>query len=248
MEQTTSLVTGASRGIGRALARVLASQGHRVILLARDTPSLREATAEVQSLSPSSFALPCDLASPESIQEAAKHCISQVKRLDVLVHNAGAISPIQPLLAADADAWARSMQVNVIGVQHLTAALAGVLQGEHRVRITTISSGASQRPLPSWSAYCTAKAALDMWARCLAAEGANQNISAISIAPGIVDTEMQREIRTASSDDFPLQATFQAYHENGDLTDPDEVAQRLTPLITEHEMEQSGQRFDVRDL
>jgi len=248
MDPPTALVTGASRGIGRALACVLASKGYRVILLARDTKALQETTAEVQSLSSTSFALPCDLGSHDSINEAALRCLRSVDRLDVLVHNAGSIVPIRPLLAADSTAWAQSMQVNVLGVQHLTSALASLLHGDHHARVTTISSGASQRPLPSWSAYCTAKAALDMWTRCLAEEGVNDLISAISIAPGIVDTQMQQEIRTASPDEFPLHSTFQAYHDNGELTNPDDVAQKLAPLILEHTMEQSGQRFDVRDL
>ena len=114
------------------------------------------------------------------------------------------------------------------------AGLASLLEGEHRVRVSTISSGASLRPLDSWSAYCTAKAGLDMWARCLAHEGAGDNISAISVAPGIVDTGMQADIRSANDDDFPLKSTFVDYHANGDLTNPMDVAEQLLPLLTEH--------------
>ena len=140
------------------------------------------------------------------------------------------------------------MMVNLVGVQHLTQRLGAALQGDHRVRVTTISSGAAMRPLASWSAYCTAKAGLDMWTRCLAEEGASQNITAVSVAPGIVDTGMQTAIRSASEEDFPLRANFVGYHEDGQLSDPEHVAAALFPLITAHTVEQSGQRFDVRDL
>ena len=140
------------------------------------------------------------------------------------------------------------MMVNLVGVQHLTQALHPAMKGAHRVRVTTISSGAALRPIASWSAYCTAKAGLDMWTRCLAEEGATNNISAVSVAPGIVDTDMQTSIRSASPEDFPLLDNFVAYHENGQLTQPDAVASALFDLITAHTLEQSGQRFDVRDL
>ena len=87
-----------------------------------------------------------------------------------------------------------------------------------------------------------------MWARCLAEEGKKDNISAISIAPGIVDTGMQRDIRAAEADDFPLLDTFVGYHTTGQLTRAEDVANQLLNLVMNHGMEQSGQRFDVREL
>lgn len=87
-----------------------------------------------------------------------------------------------------------------------------------------------------------------MWARCLAEEGKRHGISAISIAPGIVDTDMQKEIRSADSQNFPSLSSFVGYFENGDLSSPSDVAKKLLPLITTHTFEQSGQRFDVREL
>ena len=107
--------------------------------------------------------------------------------------------------------------------------------------MTTISSGAALRPLASWSAYCTAKAGLDMWTRCLAEEGGQHNITAVSVAPGIVDTGMQTAIRSASPEDFPLLENFVGYHENGQLADAETVAKALYGLITSHTEEQSGQ-------
>jgi benzil reductase ((S)-benzoin forming) len=242
------LVTGASKGIGRSLALLLAEHGHQVILLARDSPELDEAVKLVKKNSEYSFSLPCDLASSAQISESAKKLISSVDGLDGLVHNAGSIHPVKPMMDADVSQWSRSIQVNLIGVQDLTQQLSSLLKGPQQTRITTISSGASLRPVESWSAYCTAKAGLDMWARCLAEEGSQHNISAISVAPGIVDTGMQEDIRSADPADFPSHEAFVSYHTDGHLTDPNDVASLLYPLITEHTMEQSGQRFDVRDL
>jgi benzil reductase ((S)-benzoin forming) len=248
MVQTTYLVTGASKGIGRALSVLMAKEGIRVVLLSRESPELLEATSMVQHHAPKSFSVECDLADPTSIQSAASTILDEVGELSGIVHNAGDIRPIEPLLEAKSVDWSRAIQVNLLGVQQLTSAISQLLCGASHTRITTISSGASLRPLPSWSAYCVAKAGLDMWARCLAEEGRQQNISAISIAPGIVDTDMQQTIRASSPENFPLRSTFVDYHANGDLTKPIDVALKLLPLILRHTMEDSGQRFDVRDL
>jgi benzil reductase ((S)-benzoin forming) len=248
IEGQTYVVTGASKGIGRAICLELAKAGAIVALLARQSDELNQATQEVQSISPQSFAVACDLANPAMVTGAATEILSMAPQLDGLVHNAGDIHPIQPLLEADLSQWYRSMMVNLVGVQHLTQALHPSLKGTHRVRVTTISSGAALRPLASWSAYCTAKAGLDMWTRCLADEGASENISAVSVAPGIVDTAMQQAIRSAPPEDFPLLDNFVGYHENGQLSQPEDVAVALFGLITAHTLEQSGQRFDVRDL
>ena len=248
IEGQTYVVTGASKGIGRAICLELAKAGAIVALLARQSDELNQATQEVQSISPQSFAVACDLANPAMVTGAATEILSMAPQLDGLVHNSGDIHPIQPLLEADLSQWSRSMMVNLVGVQHLTQALHPSLKGTHRVRVTTISSGAALRPLASWSAYCTAKAGLDMWTRCLADEGASENISAVSVAPGIVDTAMQQAIRSAPPEDFPLLENFVGYHENGQLSQPEDVAVALFGLITAHTLEQSGQRFDVRDL
>ena len=87
-----------------------------------------------------------------------------------------------------------------------------------------------------------------MWTRSLADEGSNDGISAVSVAPGIVDTDMQATIRSVSADDFPMVERFISFHENGDLVAPDDVAKSLFDLMTNHSMDDSGNRFDVREL
>lgn len=242
------LVTGGSKGIGKAICLQLAQQGARVVILARPSSALDETTRMVQQSSPNSFSLACDLANTVSINAAAASARTQLARLDGVVHNAGDIGPIKSIFGTDQDAWQRNIVVNLLGVQALTQALSPLFEGGHRVRVTTISSGAAVRPIPSWSAYCTAKAGLEMWTKCLALEGAEVNLSAVSVAPGIVNTDMQAYIRGSAVQDFPLHAQFVGYYGNGQLTNAEDVATKLVPLITQHTMEQSGQRFDVRDL
>ena len=137
--------------------------------------------------------------------------------------------------------------VNLIGVQSLTSNLSRIIGGDNPTRIVTISSGAALRPLTGWSSYCVSKSGLDMWTNCIAKEGADNNISAIAIAPGIVDTGMQAEIRNAKPDQFPQRDNFIGYHENGDLVNPKEVAEKLLPFCI-GVMGENGHRYDVRNL
>ena len=248
MDPQTYVVTGASRGLGRALALALANDGHPVLALARPSSELDEIGELLASIAHGSRSIECDLSDSSSIAKAASLIKNQTPFVAGLVHNAGAIAPVKPLRNVDASDWGRSIQVNLVGVQDLTQRVYSLLGGEHQSRVTVISSGASLRPIGSWSAYCVAKAGLDMWSRCVAEEGRDSNISSVSVAPGIVDTGMQAEIRGTSPEDFPSLQSFIDLHANGDLARSEEVAAHLMPLVTGHSMDQSGQRFDVREL
>ena len=118
----TYLVTGASKGIGRAIARSLANDGYQVILLARDSEDLDAATREIQSISPSSLSIGCDLSQHESIDQALQS-LQHLDAIDGIVHNAGTITPIQSMFDADDASWERNIYVNITGVQRLTRGL-----------------------------------------------------------------------------------------------------------------------------
>ena len=247
MENRTFLVTGASKGIGLAIAKALARDGIQVILLARQSDKLEAACEEVKSISSSSFSVACDLASSESIDSTIQE-LQTIDSIEGIVHNAGTIIPIRSMFDAENKAWERNIQVNITGVQRLTKGLYSKMKESTHCRVTTISSGAALRPLHSWSAYCISKAGLDMWSRCLAEEGEKDGITSIAIAPGIVDTDMQQQIRSSNVGDFPLVESFVGYHRDGQLTNPDDVARKLHNLIVNHTFEQSGQRYDIREL
>ena len=242
------LVTGASSGIGRFLSLELVNSGFSVIALSRDSSHLNTLGEELKQIDSNSRTIACDLSSTEDISKACRIICDSFPEISGIVHNAGVIDPIKPIGEANSDDWNYLIKVNLLGVQEITQGLYPLINGKKHSRITTISSGASKYPIGSWSAYCVSKAGLDMWTRCLAEEGKDQNISAISVAPGIVDTNMQVNIRSSKPEAFPLHPHFVDYHESGQLVNPQEVATQLQDLVTKHSLEQTGDRFYVRDM
>ena len=246
--EKTYLVTGASKGLGLAICNLLCEKGYIVIGVARESIELRELEKNLKKQSPKSAVYACDFASKQQTNNLISSIIGDYEVIDGVVHNVGVIEPIKPLTSTEISDWANLLQINLISVQHLTSGIYCLMKNSDRCRVTTISSGAAVNSLHSWSAYCVSKAGLDMWTRCLAEEGKSDNISAISVAPGIVDTGMQQDIRNSNPNDFPMHQRFVDFKEHGDLVAPEIVASQLFELITNQQMEQSGYRFDVREL
>ena len=247
-ESQVYLVTGASKGLGRSICDILASNGFTVIGLARESNELISLESFLKGKNLESMIFPCDLSSEAQIRSTAQKISEKFNSINGIIHNAGIIGPVGSMFEVDTNLWNDTIQVNLLAVQQLTKLLHPLMVNAQRCRVTTISSGAAVNSLESWSAYCTSKAGLDMWTRSLADEGSNHGISAVSVAPGIVDTDMQATIRSVSADDFPMVERFISFHENGDLVAPDDVAKALFDLMTNHSMDDSGNRFDVREL
>lgn len=239
----TWLITGASKGIGRAFVEDFVKRDIHVIATSRPSRSLEE--LNVMS---NVTVVPADLSVRSEVAEMCKKIQNLKYPLDGVIFNAGQISPIDVIHQVNAEDWSKSIEMNLLSVQHMVKELWPLLCSAKRSRIITISSGASLRALESWSAYCVAKAGLDMLAKSIAVEGQSSGISAISIAPGIVDTSMQLTIRSTPDEKFPMRQTFQDYFDDGSLSNPNDVASKLASLILEHTMDQSGQRFDIRDF
>jgi benzil reductase ((S)-benzoin forming) len=157
------------------------------------------------------------------------------KRYDkaVLVNNAGVVAPVAPLEAIDADALERNLLVNLAAPMRLMRRFLRMTEGTAALRrVINISSGAGRRPISGWSAYCAAKAGLDMASRvaALEAQGRGAAVEVVSLAPGVIDTGMQAAVRGASPEDFADVERFRRMKEEGALRPPEDVAAEILRL------------------
>jgi len=187
-----ALVTGASRGLGEGVARALAKGGAKVMLLARDGEAVQKVAREIGG---GAHALACDVSDYPAVERAVADTRQRLGGLDILVNNAGIIEPIAEVASSDPAAWARSIQINLIGGYYVVrAVLDGMIQSGGT--IINVSSGAAYRPLEGWSAYCAGKAGLAMLTRSIQLETGGR-IRIFGFSPGTIDTDMQVKIRAS---------------------------------------------------
>jgi len=194
MTNKTVIITGASRGIGAETARVFAAAGANVALLARSQDDIGRIAGEIGERA---IAVPCNVARYNEMAAAVEMTMQAFGGLDVLINNAGVIEPIGRFCDADPDAWGQVIDINVKGVFNGTHAALPAMKAGGGGSILTISSGAAHHAIEGWAHYCTSKAAVNMFNRCIDQEEAGNGIRAIGLSPGTVATDMQRDIRAS---------------------------------------------------
>ncbi len=194
MQGKSVLITGASRGIGAATARVFAKAGANVGLAARNVAQIEALAGEIGA---QALALPCDVSDFDDVSAAVTACAERFGGLDVLIGNAGVIEPIAPMAESDVNAWGKVIDINLKGVYHGMRAAMPVMQAAGGGTILTVSSGAAHHALEGWSHYCASKAGAAMLTMCAHGEGAAHGIRAIGLSPGTVATEMQHQIKAS---------------------------------------------------
>ncbi|MCA0918854.1 SDR family oxidoreductase [Pseudooceanicola nanhaiensis] len=188
------MITGASRGIGEAAARLFAEAGAKVALLARGRDEIARIAGEI---GPDAIAVPCDISRYWEVEAAVNACLQAFGKLDILINNAGALKPIAPLIEADPEEWGHVIDVNTKGVFNGMRAAMPVMLAQGGGTVITISSGAAHRPLEGWSAYCTSKAGTAMLTRAAHLENADKGLRIMGLSPGTVATQMQRDIKAS---------------------------------------------------
>jgi NAD(P)-dependent dehydrogenase (short-subunit alcohol dehydrogenase family) len=197
-QSRVALVTGASRGIGRAVAIALAKAGAHIIALARTQGALEALDDEIGALRPGEQSpvtlVPCDLHDYAAIDRLGEAIFQRWGRLDALVGNAGLLGPLSPLHHVDPKPWDDVLAVNVTANWRLIRALDPLLRASSAGRVVFISSGAGHRSQMRayWGPYAVSKAALDALARTYAAETANTSgIRVMLVNPGPLRTRMR---------------------------------------------------------
>ncbi|MBC7454996.1 MAG: SDR family oxidoreductase [Massilia sp.] len=218
-----AVLTGHTKGLGAAIAADLLARGIAVLGLARGQASA-PALVQVEIDLADSAALAAWLAGP-----ALKDWLAGADTV-LLINNAGTVQPVGPLATQDALVVARAIAVNVAAPLMLSSAVAAARGPQAACRIVHVSSGAARNAYPGWSVYCATKAALDQHARAVAIDQ-NRDLRICSLAPGVIDTGMQAEIRATALARFPLRPRFDALLQEGALAAPEQCAQRLVSYL-----------------
>ncbi|GHA10378.1 short-chain dehydrogenase [Arenicella chitinivorans] len=194
LNSKTAVITGASRGIGRATALFLAEKGMNIVAMARHEAALRHLSSELASIGVASICHAGDVAEFQDVERIVSAAVDQFGGVDLLVNNAGLIDPIARLAESDVAAWDYAMDVNVKGVYHGLRAVIPVMQ-ERGGTIINISSGAATSTLEGWSAYCASKAAVLSLTKSAHQEYHHLGINTVGLSPGTVATDMQSTIK-----------------------------------------------------
>jgi benzil reductase ((S)-benzoin forming) len=217
------VVTGATRGLGQALAQAICARpDHRLVTLGRARNDERN--------------IEVDLADTAAVERACDELERRIRTHPcakaVLINNAGVISPVGPLEKLDAAELERNLVVNLVAPMLLMRRFLRATEGVGLRRVINISSGAARRPIFGWGAYCAAKAGLEMASRVVALEAATRGhpVEVSSLAPGVIDTGMQEAVRGAAAEDFVDVERFRAMKAEGALRPASDVAADILRL------------------
>ncbi len=232
-----TILTGASRGMGLGLAEQLLNADALLLCISRKSNNTLAQQAEecgaelLQWQADLSDAAPVALRLGEWLAARRSDELASA----TLINNAGFISNLTPLRAGQLDDLARALRVGLEAPMLLCAAFLGATQGWTAVprKVLNISSGLGRRAMASSSSYCAAKAGMDHFTRCLALEENHvpNGAAVCSLAPGVIDTDMQVQLRSANATQFPDQDAFAALHEKGQLSSPADAARRLLAYL-----------------
>jgi NAD(P)-dependent dehydrogenase (short-subunit alcohol dehydrogenase family) len=196
------IVTGASQGIGAAVAQWLGSKSANVTLVARNENALQSIAREIRELGASALVVPADVADPAACRSIVGKTLDRFQGLNGLVNNAGILTPMETVALSRAEDWRYNIEVNLLGPAYLSMAALPALR-HSRGCIINISSGAAHHVIAAASAYCAAKAGLNQFTRVLAAE--ETELTVIAVRPGVVDTQMQNMLRKLGPEKMPPQ-------------------------------------------
>jgi NAD(P)-dependent dehydrogenase (short-subunit alcohol dehydrogenase family) len=221
---SVAIVTGASRGIGRATALALSELGWGLSLVSRSEQHLRETASQVKQ----SLVLPMDVSDPRNVNEIVARTIDRFGRLDAIVNNAG-VAPMLGVEQTSDEVWRQAIDTNLSAAFYLSRAAWPLFKKQGGGAIVNISSAAGRDPFAGFAAYGAAKAGLNVLGLSLAREGAAHNIRVHTIAPGATETEMFRNLPGMSA--YPREKTMS----------PDDVARVIVQCITGDLVHTSGE-------
>jgi NAD(P)-dependent dehydrogenase (short-subunit alcohol dehydrogenase family) len=193
LENRVAVVTGASRGLGRAIALTLAKEGAHIIALARTQGGLEELDDEIKAVGGTTTLVPSDIKDFAAIDRLGAAIFERWKKLDILIGNAGILGKLTPLGHVDPKVFEDVMAVNVTANWRLIRSLDPLLRASDAGRAVFVTSGVAQNPMPYWGPYSISKAALEAMVRTYAAENNSTTVRANCFSPGPTRTKMRAQ-------------------------------------------------------
>ena len=230
------LITGASRGLGSALAAELARRGARVVAVARGAEALEATVARIRNAGGEAHALVADQGEREAVYPLVGAATALVGPIDVLVLNASTLGPVplRELVETECEDFGRVLEVNLLGPFRLAKAVLGSMLVRGGGLVVGISSDAGVNAYPGWGAYGVSKAALDHLLRTWAAELSGSGVRFLSLDPGEMDTRMHAEAMPEA--------------DRASLARPADVAFRIANLLESANPPPSGSRLEAGAL
>lgn len=188
-----ALITGASRGIGAAVAKRFAKEGAHVILVARSKRALERVDTEIQKTGTPATLVVMDLSLTSNIDELAQKVFERFGKLDVLVGNAAILGTLTPIHQTTEKSWTEVLNVNLTTNWHLLRTMDPLLRRSDNPRAMFVTSGITKKATPFWGAYAVSKTALEHMVQIYAAENIETSIKANLIDPGMVGTDMLKK-------------------------------------------------------
>ena len=216
LKDRIALITGASRGIGRAVAEVFAREGAHVLLLARSRKALEQVDDRIRQGGGKATLIPLDLADGKAIDALGPTLYERFGRLDILVGNAAILGRLSPLIHIPSEHWERSFAVNVTANWRLIRTLDPLLRRSDAGRVIFVTSGVARSARAHWAPYSVTKAALEALAKTYANETADSAIKVNVVDPGATATSMRAEA-------YPGE-------DQAKLPTPETVAEAFVPL------------------
>ncbi|MFC4559118.1 (S)-benzoin forming benzil reductase [Virgibacillus kekensis] len=247
-----AIITGVSKGLGEAAAKIFMESGIHVVGVSRSNNETLEKYASEHDVTFQHVS--CDLGDPRKTEDAftqiSRDILSRKPSTVYLINNAAVLEPIGKSMAIKGSDLAYHVQVNTVAPMIITNLF---LQHATELDIplisTTITSGAAERPMYGWSAYCSTKASINMYTQTAALEQdqlKTQN-KVIAFSPGVMDTNMQEKIRSTSKNEFADVEKFKEYKEKNMLKSPDTVAGVLVDILTDETGIINGKIYSVKD-
>jgi 3-oxoacyl-[acyl-carrier protein] reductase len=200
LKDQVALVTGGSRGIGRAIVKALVSEGAKVALVYRDNKEAAEGLLrEIGPAAAAAFALQADVTKADEAERCVERVQSEWKRLDILVNNAGIIRD-DLFVRMEPEAWSSVLQTNLGGTYNFCRAAAYGMMRQRHGRIINMSSIAAEHANPGQANYAASKGAINALTRALAVELASRNVTVNAVAPGFIETDMTQAVRNKAGD------------------------------------------------